>query len=125
MHSGVFQVLIELFTSADLYGYNAITFRILLECSCLIGFIKRVGKSDNMRGSSSILSLFRNSFNELDNAILFIVLYLIHFKRFFGVERKECQVYVTLLWASFDNVTTSGLYTLMHGNYINPRRKII
>ena len=41
--------------------------RILDECSCIIDFIKRVGKSDQMRGLPSILSLFRNEFNKFNN----------------------------------------------------------
>ena len=37
-------------------------------CSCFIEFIKRVGeKRDQMRGLPSILSLFRNKFNKLNN----------------------------------------------------------
>ena len=35
--------------------------------ACFIEFIKRVGKSDKMRGLPSILSLFRNEF---DNSII-------------------------------------------------------
>ena len=32
-----------------------------------IGFIKRVGKRDKMRGFPRILSLFRNEFNKLNS----------------------------------------------------------
>ena len=39
---------------------------ILHECSCFVEFIKRVGK-DKMRRLSSILSLYRNEFNKLNN----------------------------------------------------------
>ena len=35
--------------------------RILHECSCFIEFIKRVVEKNQMRGLSSILSLFRKS----------------------------------------------------------------
>ena len=39
---------------------------ILHGCSCFIEFIKRVGKSDKMRGLLSILSLFPSEFNKFN-----------------------------------------------------------
>ena len=36
---------------------------ILHECSCFIELSNELGKSDGMRGLPSILSLFRNEFN--------------------------------------------------------------
>ena len=39
-----------------------------VECSCVkIEFIKQVGKRNKIRGSPSILSLFRNSFIKFNN----------------------------------------------------------
>ena len=41
--------------------------RLLHECSCLFDFINELRKRDKMRGLSSILSLFCNEFNKLNN----------------------------------------------------------
>ena len=50
------------------YQKVRIIYRILHECSCLIEFIKQMGKSDEMRGLPGILSLFRNEFNKFNNS---------------------------------------------------------
>ena len=38
-----------------------------MSAACFIEFIKKLGKRDKMRGLSSILYLFHNQFNELNN----------------------------------------------------------
>ena len=65
--------------------------RILHECSCFIEFIKRVGKSDWMRGLPSILSLFRNEFNKLNNTGARMSDFIYHMTKiaFFGRENIQ------------------------------------
>ena len=48
------------------------------ECSCFIEFIKRVGENDKMPGLPSILSLFRNEFNKINNTRARMLDYIYH-----------------------------------------------
>ena len=41
--------------------------RILHECSCLLNLSNKLRKRDKMQGLLSILLLFRNEFNKLNN----------------------------------------------------------
>ena len=54
--------------------------------------LNQLGKSDKMRGLSSILSLFRNEFNKFNNtsALLYLMLKFYYF----------VIMYATLLWTS-------------------------
>ena len=77
----------------------------------LLTLLNQLGKSDKMQGLPSILLLFRNEFNKLNNtgARMLDSIYHMTLKLFcnrvFGMKTSRfCKIYVTLLWASFHNV---------------------
>ena len=63
--------------------------RILYSCSCIIEFIKLLGKTDKMLGIASHLIFFPNSFNKFNNEHSCKSLYLITISPF---KVKKCWI---------------------------------
>ena len=80
----------------------------------LLNLLNELGKSDKMLGVQSILSLFRNKFNEFNNtrvpmldSIYHMTLKLLK-NHILGVKKHDFAiVYATLKWMSLHNVTKS------------------
>ena len=73
----------------------------------LLNLLNELGKSDKMRGLSSIFSLFRNELNKFKKykstnvTCRFYFSYAIKFTLKSHICRKEFIMYATLLWTSF------------------------
>ena len=86
----------------------------------------KIEKKDKMKGLSSILSLFRNKFNKINNTGIQMLDSVYHMRlkllKNHILWRKNVMIlpfYETLYWTSLHKVTflqlTSGLSILLHG----------
>ena len=64
----------------------------------LLILLNKLGKRDKMRGLPSILSLFRNEFNKVNNTRARMLDSIYHMT--LSVKRYNFVIYATLLWTS-------------------------
>ena len=83
-----------------------------MSAQLLLNLLNKLGKSDEMRGLSSILSFFHTEFNKFNNtgAQMLVSIYNVTFKitsnsHFWRKTLRVAVMYATLSWTFLRNVT--------------------